>query len=275
MKVKVFFMVVGALFLASCGGNKQTKSEDKTVELKPYEKKVKGYLSDVFEVVEGTYKMECKRNMFLEGQIQIKIKSIGKGEPSDYGFHDGNHGPLFLTVCNKEGQPIANFTDIPSSFEADGLLKDMVSKEGDENWILFKDFLKDILPEDAATFFITSKKIEKDKRGSLASRNNESEDNDEDDTLSDTGDKKWDKMLDDYEAYADKYITMMKKANDDDSLDALFDYPDLLEKAKKLEKSLKEAETSKSLSSKQVKRMAKIQVKMMNAMSEMNDDSEL
>ena len=132
-----------------------------------------------------------------------------------------------------------------------------------------------ILPEDAATFFITSKKIEKDKRGSLASRNNESEDNDEDDTLSDTGDKKWDKMLDDYEAYADKYITMMKKANDDDSLDALFDYPDLLEKAKKLEKSLKEAETSKSLSSKQVKRMAKIQVKMMNAMSEMNDDSEL
>lgn len=75
MKVKVFFMVVGALFLASCGGNKQTKSEDKTVELKPYEKKVKGYLSDVFEVVEGTYKMECKRNMFLEGQIQIKIKS--------------------------------------------------------------------------------------------------------------------------------------------------------------------------------------------------------
>ena len=151
----------------------------------------------------------------------------------------------------------------------------MVSKEGDENWILFKDFLKDILPEDAATFFITSKKIEKDKRGSLASRNNESEDNDEDDTLSDTGDKKWDKMLDDYEAYADKYITMMKKVNDDDSLDALFDYPDLLEKAKKLEKSLKEAETSKSLSSKQVKRMAKIQVKMMNAMSEMNDDSEL
>lgn len=82
-------------------------------------------------------------------------------------------------------------------------------------------------------------------------------------------------MLDDYEAYADKYITTMKKVNGDDSLDALFDYPDLLEKAKKLEKSLKEAETSKSLSSKQVKRMAKIQVKMMNAMSEMNDDSEL
>ncbi|GFI33759.1 hypothetical protein IMSAGC014_00242 [Bacteroidaceae bacterium] len=172
MKVKAFFMVAGALFLASCGGNKQMESEDKTVELKPYEKKVKGYLSDVFEVVDGVYKMECKHNMFLEGQIQIK--SIGKGDRSDYGFHDGNDGPLFLTICNKEGQPIANFTDIPSSFEADGLLKDMVSKEGDENWVLFKDFLKDILPEDAATFFITSKKIEKDKRGSLISDNNES-----------------------------------------------------------------------------------------------------
>lgn len=92
--------------------------------------------------------------------------------------------------------------------------------------MLFKDFLKDILPEDAATFFITSKKIEKDKRGSLTSDNNESEDNDEDDTLSDAGDKKWDKMLDDYEAYADEYITMMKKANDDDGLDVLLGYPD-------------------------------------------------
>ncbi len=50
----------------------------------------------------------------------------------------------------------------------------MVSKEGDENWVLFKDFLKDILPEDGATFFITSKKIEKDTRGSLISDNNES-----------------------------------------------------------------------------------------------------
>lgn len=52
-------------------------------------------------------------------------------------------------------------------------------------------------------------------------------------------------MLDDYEAYADEYITMMKKANDDDGLDVLLGYPDLLEKAKKLEKSLKEAEASK------------------------------
>ena len=77
----------------------------------------------------------------------------------------------------------------------------------------------------------------------------------------------------DYEAYADEYITMMKKANDDDGLDVLLGYPDLLEKAKKLEKSLKEAEASKSLSSNQVKRMAEIQVKMMNAMSEMNDNS--
>lgn len=41
-------------------------------------------------------------------------------------------------------------------------------------------------------------------------------------------------MLDDYEAYADEYITMMKKANDDDGLDVLLGYPDLLEKAKKV-----------------------------------------
>lgn len=63
-------MVVGALFLASCGGNKQTKSEDKTVELKPYEKKVKGYLADVFEVVEGTYKWNVSAICFLKDKYK-------------------------------------------------------------------------------------------------------------------------------------------------------------------------------------------------------------
>ena len=32
----------------------------------------------------------------------------------------------------------------------------------------------------------------------------------------------------------DEYITIMKKANDDDGLDVLLGYPDLLEKAKKV-----------------------------------------
>ena len=56
---------------------------------------------------------------------------------------------------------------------------------------------------------------------------------------------------------------------------ALLDYPELLEKTKKLEESLEEAKASNSLSAKQVRRMAEIQVKMINAVSEMENDYEL
>ncbi len=272
MKAKKLFAIIGILFLVSCGGsNKQTKTEDKNVELTPYENQVKGYLSNVFEVVNGTYKLECKHNIFLEGKIQIKIKSIGKGNTNDYGFRDGNHGPLYVTICNKEGQPITSLSNIPSSFEADGLLKDMVSEEGKENWILFESFLDETIPEDASTFFITSKKIEEEK-DTRVSKNN---DNGTNDVFSNENNPKWDKVLDDYEAYVDKYLEVIKKSNNDDSLGALLDYPELLEKTKDLEESLEEAKTSNSLSAKQVRRMAEIQIKMINAVSEMEDDFEL
>lgn len=271
MKTKTLFMVLIVLAtFSSCGGNKKSNSEelqarrDKTVELKPYDTKVKGYLSNVLEVVDGTYSLSYKAEFPSPTTIQVKIKSIAKGNANDYGLQDKNDGPLVMTICNKDGVPVANFPEIQSNYKSDGLLKDMMSK-CDENWILFdRSAYHDVLPDDCATFIITSKETKK------SSDSNDDEDSSD---FSDTGDKKWDKMLDDYEAYVDKYLSMIKKMNKDDSLDALLDYPDLLEKAKKLEKSLEEAKTSKSLSSKQVKRMAEVQVKMINAMSDMNDNN--
>lgn len=273
MKVKVFLMVLVSLVLASCGNNnkKTEEEENQTVELKPYEKKVKGYLSDVFEIVDGTYKIEIKRRAMLEGKIQVKIKSIGKGDSKDYGFHDGNYGPLYLTICNKEGQPIANFEEMSSSYEADALLKDMASKVGEENWILFDNsFLKDTIPAEAATFIITSKQIEETQRGVNSSDDESSSENESDELSSISGTEDWDSVLDDYEEYTDKFLAMMEKINKDDNIDALMDYPELMEKAKDLEKSLNKAKKSNSLSSKQLKRMVEIQVKLLNAASKMD-----
>lgn len=273
MNQNLFFMAILALLtLASCGGSnkKDVENQDKTTELKPYETKIKGYLSDVLEVSDGSYTFESKREILLKGKIQVKIKSIGIGNTKDYGFQDGNHGPLYLTICNKEGQPLAEFSNIPSNYEADGLLKDMVAKVGEENWILFDDFIKDKLPDEATTFIVTSKQIEEDKSEPSLSSDTSSEDED-DASLSDSGDKKWDNVLDDYEAYVDKYLTVIKKADNDD-VDALLDYPDLLEKSKKLEESLSKAKNENSLSAKQVRRMTEIQMKMVDAISRMNNN---
>lgn len=273
MKVKVFLMILVSLVLASCGNSnkKIEEEENQTVELKPYEKKVKGYLSDVFEIVDGTYKIEIKRDAMLEGKIQVKIKSIGKGVPKDYGFRDECGGPLYLTICNKEGQPIANFEEMSSSYEADALLKDMASKVGEENWILFDNsFLKDTISAEAATFIITSKQIEETQRGANSSDDESSSENESDELSSISGTEDWDSVLDDYEEYTDKFLAMMEKINKDDNIDALMDYPELMEKAKDLEKSLNKAKKSNSLSSAQVKRMTKIQVKLLNAASKMD-----
>lgn len=278
MKVKLFLMILVPLVLTSCGSsNKKTETEaeeNKTVELKPYQKKIQGYLSDVFEIVDGTYKIETKRSILLEGKIQVKIKSIGTGNPQDYGFRDDSRGPLYLTICDKDGQPIANLTEIPSGYESDALLKDMTSKEGEENWILFKENLDAAIPAEAATFIIASKQIEEIKRDASLKDETSDSDTESDELSSSSSTEDWDKLMDDYEEYVDQFIKMMEKANKEDNMDALMEYPDLIEKAKDLEKSLKKAKNANSLSSKQAKRLMQIEMKMVKAASKMDNTNQ-
>jgi hypothetical protein len=278
MRTREFGLLIAALALVACGGStkKQVAPTDKAVELKPYETKVKGYLSSVFEVVEGSYKLDYKADYLATGKIQVKVKSIGKGNPKDYGFRDGNGGPLYLTVCTKEGMPIADFADIPSSFEADGLLKDMVTKVGEENWILFESrILRGVLPDDAATFIVTSKQKEEEKESDSRPLTTISSDDEGDSegfgAPTETSNRNWDKVLDDYEEYVDRAIAIIKKIHAGDNMDALTDYPDMMEKAKDLEESLEKAGDSNDLSSKQIKRMTAIQVKLAKEANEINN----
>lgn len=260
-------IVIAFLLMRNCGGSSSSQVEytapadkHKVVELTPHETSIKGYLASNLAVVDGTYKLDYTRTHVGKVIIQVKIKSLKRGNINDYGLSDGNNGPLYLSVCDKDGMPISDFTDIHSSFEGDGLLKDMLSKVGEENWIEFNGLIPGakVLPDEAATFIITSKKIEKDEEDS--SDNNES--------MSSSDSQEWDKVLDDYEAYVDKNLKIIKKMKNDD-LTAIAEYPALMEKAKDLEESLQNAQKSKSLSSKQINRMMKIQTKMLQATQDM------
>ncbi|NDV68810.1 DUF6591 domain-containing protein [Dysgonomonas sp. 25] len=271
MKLKTLFAIaiIAILAFSSCSGNKKDKVEEQPKELTPYDTTVKGYLSKVFQVKEGSYKLEIPKETFRKVFIQVKIVSIEKGDTDDYSFESQHRGPLYLSVCNKDGQPIANYSNIPCEYQMGTLLKGMAENVGEENWILFEEYNDYEMPKDAATFIITSKKIER-PRGTSSSSNTES-DNDfekEEKSSSTSNSKDWDKILDDYEAYIDKSIKLYKKLEDND-MSAVAEYADLMGKAEDLQKSLDEADRNDDLSAKQLGRMLKIQTKMMEAAKDM------
>lgn len=80
--------------------------------------------------------------------------------------------------------------------------------------------------------------------------------------------KDWDKMLDDYEEYVDEYIKFLEKAMKGDQ-SAMSEYPALMKKATNLQNSMEKAQSNDELTASQITRMTKIQTKMMNAAIEL------
>lgn len=75
---------------------------------------------------------------------------------------------------------------------------------------------------------------------------------------------KWDKCLDDYENYIIEYIKQYKKSLKGNGI-SLSKYPYMKAKAEALCEQLNNAQNKDLLSEKQLKRIAKIQMKMVNA----------
>ena len=71
----------------------------------------------------------------------------------------------------------------------------------------------------------------------------------------------FDKMLDDFDTYVDDYVKLYKKSLTGD-MDAISEYPALLEKAESLQQSIEKAQQNKQLTSAQIKRLTAIQTKM-------------
>ena len=75
---------------------------------------------------------------------------------------------------------------------------------------------------------------------------------------------KWEKYLDDYENYTKEYIKQYKKSLQG-NLKSLSKYPYMKAKAEALCERLHAAQNKDLLSEKQLKRISKIQMKMVNA----------
>lgn len=79
-----------------------------------------------------------------------------------------------------------------------------------------------------------------------------------------TSSTNWDELLDAYEKYVDEYIKFYKKAQNGD-LEAIKQYPALLEKAEDFQDRLEDAQDDNTLTAKQIGRLQKIQSKLINA----------
>jgi len=91
---------------------------------------------------------------------------------------------------------------------------------------------------------------------------NSGNDSDDDDEISSSGSEDWDELLESYEEYVDKYISYLQKASNGD-MDALSEYPALLEKAQEFSDKMKNAESY--MSSSQWAKYNKITMKMLEA----------
>ena len=145
----------------------------------------------------------------------------------------------------------------------------------------YKDKLKEKVSSELYIFMplanFESIKIRLNKEGQSdkVSLLDDTDENTETDSNSDFGDETsstesedWDELLESYEEYVDKYISYLKKASSGD-MNALSEYPALLEKAQEFSDKMKNAQSNMSAS--QWSRYIKITNKMTKAAQEMNE----
>ena len=255
-KFKYCMMAVLAICIVACSGG--------STEVQPVSKKVNGPLGKFFEVVERDYKI-------IDGKLGVEFKRIAEGGPSDASW--STHPTFTVELQDEDGNVIATkSTDVVFTEKE---LEAVFSLGVDESASITFNFGK---AKGVAKFKVSSK-LDSDNDDSSVSfvtpDTNDSDDNIETDTDSDTENEEtvsssdsedWDAVLDSYEKYVDQYISLLKKAKNGD-MDALTEYPDLMEKAQNLSDKMGNAKDNMSAS--QWAKYNKITMKMAKAAQEL------
>ena len=290
MKVyKTIVMVSFAIVFTSCGGKKG--SSDEAIVLKPETTHIKGDLGEYFDVVDKEYTVTHDWGDI----VSIEVKRTG----ADYAFElngiepygtygrgvTGNAG-FGIEILDENGNLIekcaATASGLSGMYSSDDMKEALKLKTGETGIVRWSfHFDSDKKP---AKFRLTSsyEKADSSKWDSSKSDGDDSDndlyssDDDESDNefysssddydepsmSSSTGSEDWDALLDSYDSYVTKYIHCMQKAANGD-VNALEEYPALMEKAQELSSKMQNAQGN--MSSTQWERYMKIVNKMTNA----------
>lgn len=260
-KLHLVLMALVAVFIISC----ETIPEDKAIEVSDVS--ISGQASDYIKVVDGEYILKPVDGKII---IAVKFELTKKFDLSG----DPELGNLTLLPLDETGAVIPNIgLDFKLSSSSDydkinSFLKGEVGKSVivSFEWSYFSNL-------EIQNRIIDGTKNIEIVRADFTGDSSESDEYYEvekevSSIVSSIGSLDIEKMLDDYEEYVNQYIVFMEKAQKGD-MDAMANYPTMMEKAEEFGQSLQDAQEADEISPAQIKRMLKIQAKMTNAAAEM------
>ena len=249
---KYFTISIMAICIAACGGKKNSE-EKETIVLTPETTRISGDLGDYFNVVDKEYTVTDDWGDLVTIEVErtdmdysFDLKGVepygtsGKGITGHAGFgieiidEDGN-------VIEKTAATASGLSGMYSSDDMKEALKLKAGETGTVRWSFHFD--SDKKP---AKFRLTSSYEEVDS-SNWDSNSSSSDDDDSYSSSSSSGSQDWDALLDSYEQYVDKYISLMKKASKGD-MSAMAEYPALMEKAQEVSERIKDAKDEMSSS---------------------------
>ena len=285
-KLNCLLVLMLSLFIASCGNSGKGGNGESDGEIKL---KVDADLGELGEFLsaddEAVIKLEETEEDGEQGYLITSSLGVDveKAVASDFSFG------LEAKILDKSHIAIADFPsfDIESKNDFDNEDYTNVLYTG-QKWAIVKEFVKkddwdkekqemwEKIKKEGAYIRIepnysgTAKFVAYKGAKNSSSDEISSEENDEDEIsdASESDSEDWDALLESYEEYVDKYISYMKKAAKGD-MNALSEYPALLEKAQEFNEKMQNAQGV--MSSSQWSRYIKITNKMTKAAQEMND----
>lgn len=281
----VFVTTAGLLF-SGCGssGNNESSQEEEiqTLKVKPKTTAVKGDLSEYFEVVDREYTIKKNESAIMsDGILSVEVKRTDVPLPFDplsesvrpEGFSGRDITTLVgfgLELFDENGEVVEKKQGggLSGAYSHEDIIQAYKLKPGETGTIRFSVEMKN----KPAKFILTSSLQKVDSRasdeGSSTSSSSITTDDGDDDSdsgsgsFSSKGSEDWDKVLDAYERYVDKYIVLMKKANNGDA-SAMAEYVQFQNEAQNLNNKLARAKSD--LSASQLARMNRINNKMLKA----------
>lgn len=264
--IKYFAMAAIALVMASCGG-KEEASDYVTLEIEETNMgSFSNYGSFSGEVKLKLNTTEEKTEDGAEYIVSIPLR-ITSDVACKYGLR------FLLTVADEDHSTIKKLgyliikceydfdSDYSNYLVSGDVRQDFKVRLTDEEWKAIQE---------GGKYLVIMSETDSDdicsRDGSKTSSSIDTSDNDDDDSYSSSDDEDWDAVLDSYEEYVNDYISLMKKAKNGD-MDALSEYPSILENAQELSEKLQNAEGS--MSSSQLSRYVEITNKMTQAAANM------
>lgn len=273
-KIKYFLIAIMAIFLASCKGE--------SAPIKPESTSLEGNLSTYYEVVDKEY------TFAEDGTLTLDIKKIKDNFPepwhtglkySDPPSDSTEYSLVFkITFLDEKGNIVGSALFNYAQAESLAELKngDSTKIQLFKGEIITEDQINDDTREKAVTFRVSGK-VERGE-GSPSSSSSEStepstemtdasseistEEATEDNSSSSSED--YDAVLDEYEEYTNKLLSMLKKVEAGD-MSAYADYMGLVESMTSLDKKL--ANAKKEMTTAQVARFLRIQTMYLKALS--------